>query len=41
MFKLLELTSKLYLAIRAEKWDKAKKITDEIKIILSTYDSAC
>lgn len=41
MFKLLELTSKLYLAIRAEKWEKAKKIVDDIKAILSTYDNAC
>lgn len=38
---LLELTSKLFIAVRKQKWDKAKTLCDEIKKVLDTYDNAC
>lgn len=41
MLKLLELTSKLFLAIRKHKFKKAKELLKEIEKILDTYDNAC
>ena len=38
---LLELVSKLFIAVRKEKFDKAKTLCDEIKKVLDTYDNAC
>ena len=41
MMYLLELVSKLFIAVRKEKFDKAKTLCDEIKKVLDTYDNAC
>lgn len=41
MMKCLELCTKLYLAIRKEKWKEANELADELKAILETYKWAC
>lgn len=41
MMYLLELVSKLFIAVRKQKFDKAKTLCDEIKKVLDTYDNAC
>jgi hypothetical protein len=41
MIKLLELTARLFIAIKKQKWSKASEINEEIKTILDTYKIAC
>lgn len=38
---LLELIAKLFIAVKKQKFDKAKTLVDEIKKVLDTYDNAC
>lgn len=37
----LELTAKIFVAIKKQKWERARLLVDELKVLLETYRDAC